>query len=538
MFDLPELRVSECIIDVDMPPQPGFLFHTDHNFGLSERRRARRFSIEARCRHIAEVVNASSEPWLIWCGLNEEGTLLDELIPDAVEVAGRHDREIKVERMLGFSSGKYRVLVTKPKIAGFGMNWQHCARVAFCGLSDSYEQFYQAIRRCWRYGQKRPVEGTVVISRPEMPVLANVRRKARDADTLRAEVAALTRDGTTRALQGERFVTATYERDVRREDGWTMHLGDCVEVMRDLPDHSIGYSVFSPPFASLYTYSDLIHDMGNCTNHDEFFEHFKFLVPELLRVTKPGRLLSFHCMLLPTVKVRDGVIGLRDFRGELIRLFMEAGWIFHSEVVIWKDPVTAMQRTKALGLLHKQLKKDSCMSRQGIPDYVVTMRKPGENPEPVSHTNESFPVREWQEYASPVWSDINPNETLQHRSAREHEDERHICPLQLEVIRRCLRLWSRPGDVVLSPFAGIGSEGYEAIRADRQFIGIELKRSYFTQACKNLAAAVRKTGTLFAETEDHDDEPDGSDGRASDVPRREELASVSPHQGSQCGDRD
>jgi len=210
----------------------------------------------------------------------------------------------------------------------------------------------------------------------------------------------------------------------------------------------------------------------------------------------PGRLLSFHCMNLPTSKVHDGFIGIRDFRGELIKLFVEAGFIYHSEVVIWKDPVTAMQRTKALGLLHKQLKKDSCMSRQGIPDYLVTMRKPGENPDRVSHTNESFPVSTWQRYASPVWMDINPSNTLQYRSAREHNDEKHICPLQLEVIQRALELWTNPNDLVLSPFAGIGSEGYEAIKMGRRFIGIELKFSYYHQARANLESAERESDSL------------------------------------------
>jgi DNA modification methylase len=274
-------------------------------------------------------------------------------------------------------------------------------------------------------------------------------------------------------------------------DNYAAYHGDCIDVVRGLPDESVGYTVFSPPFASLYTYSASPRDMGNCRDSAEFFQHFRYLVPELYRVTKPGRLLSFHCMLLPTSKVRDGEIGLYDFRGDLIRAFEEVGWIFHSEVVIWKDPVTAMQRTKALGLLHKQVKKDSCMSRQGIPDYLVTMRKPGDNPDRVTHTGEGddLPVEMWQKYASPVWMDVNPTDTLQFRSAREDEDERHICPLQLEVIRRALHLWSKAGDVVLSPFMGIGSEGYEAVRAGRKFVGAELKTSYYEQAVRNLAAA-------------------------------------------------
>lgn len=282
--------------------------------------------------------------------------------------------------------------------------------------------------------------------------------------------------------------------------GWKMYMGDCVQVLEnEIESDSIGYSIFSPPFASLYTYSASPFDMGNCRTHAEFFEHFSFLTPQLYRVLMPGRLLSFHCMQLPKSKERDGVIGLTDFRGQLIRIFESAGFILHSEVTIWKDPVTAMQRTKALGLLHKQLKKDSCMSRQGIADYLITMRKPGENPKRVTHTAETFPVSEWQEYASPVWMDIDAGDTLQRESAREHADERHICPLQLEVIRRALRLWSKEGDVVLSPFAGIGSEGYEAIQAERDFVGIELKESYFGQAVGNLNAAQQKSAGLFDE---------------------------------------
>lgn len=279
---------------------------------------------------------------------------------------------------------------------------------------------------------------------------------------------------------------------------WIAYQGDCVEVVAGLPDESIHYSVFSPPFASLYTYSASPRDMGNSTDGLDFAEHFGHLIPDLLRVTKPGRLLSFHCMLMPASKTKDGFIGLKDFRGELIRAFVEAGWIYHSEVVIWKDPVTAMQRTKALGLLHKQLKKDSCMSRQGIPDYLITMRKPGDNSERVEHTNDSFPVQEWQGYASPVWGDINPSDTLQFRSAREDRDERHICPLQLEVIRRALRMWTNPGDTVLSPFMGIGSEGHVALEEKRRFVGVELKRSYYEQACRNLdEASIERQSSLF-----------------------------------------
>lgn len=324
-------------------------------------------------------------------------------------------------------------------------------------------------------------------------------------------------------------------------ENWAMYLGDSCEVVQGIPNDSIHYSIFSPPFASLYTYSASERDMGNARNHAEFYEHFQFLIRELYRVTMPGRLLSFHCMNLPSSKQSDGVIGIKDFRGDLIRMFCggeaqtlhnakailarlnldtteidkaitdasvsNGGFIYHSEVCIWKDPVTAMQRTKALGLLHKQIKKDSCMSRQGIADYLVTMRKPGENPERVTHTNETFPVQVWQRYASPVWFDINPSKTLQKESAREDKDERHICPLQLEVIERAVELWTNPNDTVLSPFAGIGSEGYVLVQKGRRFVGIELKESYYGQAVRNLTSAAQLNEGLFAHHDDLQIEP-------------------------------
>ena len=281
-------------------------------------------------------------------------------------------------------------------------------------------------------------------------------------------------------------------------DRYAAYQGDCVEVLKGLPDHSVGYSIFSPPFASLYTYSNSPRDMGNCRTNEEFFEHFAFLVTELKRVMRPGRNVSFHCMLFPASKERDGFIGLKDFRGDLIRAFQAQGFIFHAETVIWKDPVTQMQRTKAHGLLHKSVRENSAMCRMGIPDYLVTMRTPGEQLDRVTHTRDDYPVDQWQKVASPVWMDINPSDTLQFRSAREHDDERHICPLQLDVIRRGVMLWTNPNDIVLSPFMGIGSEGYVALEMGRRFVGAELKASYYAQAAANLAAATAKTEDLFA----------------------------------------
>ena len=280
-------------------------------------------------------------------------------------------------------------------------------------------------------------------------------------------------------------------KDQYLDDRMALYHGDSCEVLRGIPGDSIHHVIYSPPFASLYTYSNSERDLGNCRDTGEFFQQFEYIVKELYRVLMPGRLMAVHCMNLPTSKQRHGYIGIEDFRGDLIRLFQDSGFIYHSEVCIWKDPVIAMQRTKALGLLHKQLKKDSAMSRQGIPDYLVVMRKPGENPEPVSHTNKSFPVGIWQRYASPIWTDINPSDTLQARSVREEKDERHICPLQLTVIRRSINLWTNPGDIVLTPFMGIGSECYVALEMGRRAVGVELKESYYKQAVLNCKSIVQ-----------------------------------------------
>jgi len=282
-------------------------------------------------------------------------------------------------------------------------------------------------------------------------------------------------------------------------ENFALYHGDCIEVLKGLPDRSVHYSIFSPPFASLYTYSNSPRDMGNCRSNEEFFEHFGYLVDELARVMQPGRNVSFHCMLFPASKERDGFIGLKDFRGDLIRAFQAKGFIFHSETVIWKDPVTQMQRTKALGLLHKSVRENASMCRQGIPDYLITMRAPGDVVERVKHAADDYPVSKWQQVASPVWMDIDPSDTLQYASAREHDDERHICPLQLGVIRRGIDLWTNPGDVVLSPFMGIGSEGYCAVQMGRRFIGVELKDSYFRQSVMNMKNAMRTTQDLFSE---------------------------------------
>ena len=430
------------------------------------------------------------DKWLIWCDLNVEQDLLKKTFGDlCVSIQGStpNDEKIRLEQL--WREGDIPILISKPSVFGFGMNWQHCNKIIFFGVSHSFEQYYQAVRRCWRFGQTEPVDVYIITSEKEGAVVKNIKRKEKEFNKMLKGMIAATSEITKENIQQLTHKTDTYETEDVISDNWEMHMGDAIQTIKNIEDNSIHLCCYSPPFSSLYTYSNSEKDIGNCRTDKEFYNHFSFLVDELYRVMIPGRLMSVHAMNIPSMKERDGVIGLKDFRGDLIKMFINAGFIYHSEVCIFKDPVVQMQRTKSLGLLHKQIKKDSCMSRQGLPDYVITMRKPGDNPERVEHTNESFPVNVWQRYASPIWMDINPSDTLQKKEAREHEDERHIAPLQLEVIRRVLELWTNPGDTVLDPFAGIGSTGYEAVKFERKFIGLELKKSYFEQAVKNLVNA-------------------------------------------------
>ena len=440
---------------------------------------------------------------IIWCHLNDEqDALAKEFKGLCVSVTGSDSIDKKEKGGREFTFGVTPIIISKPKIFGHGLNWQHCNKQAFVGLSDSFEQFYQAVRRSWRFGQTKPVTVEVFTAESEGQVLANIRRKEAQHNEMSDEMVNHMRELTKKeVLKSERDVVV-YERDHASGDNWDLHQADCVHLASEIESDSVDYTIFSPPFASLYTYSNSDYDMGNCKDDQGFYDQFEHLVKEMFRITKPGRNLSFHCMNLPTSKQNHGYIGLRDFRGEMIRLFLKHGWIFHSEVCIWKDPVIAMQRTKALGLLWKQVRKDAAMSRQGIPDYLVTLRKPGDNPNPVEHSHENLPVALWQKYASPVWTDINPSRTLNKMPARDDNDERHICPLQLDVIERALHLWTNPGDLVFSPFTGIGSEGYCSLQMKRRFIGSELKPSYFAIAKENLTDATTGTADLFAQYDD------------------------------------
>lgn len=493
-YRLPGIEIIHHVCEAKRTPGKLFVMPAE---GLLEKNRARKNSVGDRVRMVSEVVNGNPGPWLVWCNLNSESDALESELSDSKAVCGSDSLSQKEETIERFLDGSLPVLVSKPSITGFGLNFQHCHKMAFVGLTDSFEDYYQAVRRCFRFGQKEVVQVHLFYSSEEVGTIQNLERKEGQHNEMSEQMVGHIKRFMEKEVFGTMREKTEYKRDVYQDSRFTLHMGDCVDVASEFPDGSIDYTIFSPPFASLYTYSNSDYDMGNTNGDEDFMTQFGYLVKELFRITRPGRLLSFHCMNLPTSKERDGVIGIRDFRGELIRLFVSEGFIYHSEVCIWKDPVTAMQRTKALGLLHKTIRKDSAMSRQGIADYLVTMRKPGTNDKPISHTQEQFPVDLWQRYASPVWMDINPSKTLNSMGSREEEDERHICPLQLDVIERAIDLWTAPDDLVFSPFAGIGSEGYVAIKKKRRFVGAELKRSYYEVAIKNLKQAKKINRGLF-----------------------------------------
>jgi DNA modification methylase len=440
-------------------------------------------TMDARMKLAAEIANSTNEPVIVWIKRNDEGDMLRKLIPDAVEVKGSDKPHIKESRLLGFAKGDFRVLITKAKIAQFGLNYQHCKTQVFASLDFSFEGLYQAVRRSYRFGQNNDVDIHLITTDTMQNVVASIDRKQKQFEEMKQEM-------NKTMNKNKEMTIGEFDIEEVKNEYYNIKRGDCVELIKEVPDNSVGFSIFSPPFAELYTYSSHVEDMGNSKDYQEFLTQFQFLVKELYRVIESGRNVAIHCMDLPIQKGKEGYIGLRDFSGMILDAFQKEGFIYHSRVTIWKDPVVEMQRTKALGLLHKQVKKDSTMSRVGIPDYLMVFRKDGERNNPV--TNTELPVDLWQKYASPVWYDINYSDTLQYRSARTERDEKHICPLQLPTIERAIHLWTNKGDTVLTPFMGIGSEVFQAVKMGRYGIGFELKESYFQLAKNNIESAVQE----------------------------------------------
>jgi DNA modification methylase len=486
-YILPALNLQTITVDVDERASDGSDELFKHaTLSATTMHKELRETAADRAQAVAELVNASDEPWIVWCNTNVEADELMKRIDGAVEVRGSDKPEHKEKRLSAFTNGQTRVLVSKPSICGFGMNWQHCRNVAFVGLSYSFEDFYQALRRSYRFGQTNEVNAYIVQARTEGAILQTINRKIEQHRVMQEKMkiaAAAFRESTNQNTKMKTDINTSYGKD------WEVHHGDCVRVAKQIEDKSIDFSVFSPPFADLFTYSDDLQDMGNCSNLDEFRQHFEILIAEIARILKPGREVAVHCVDLLSTKWKHGKIEFQDFSGEIIRMFWKHDFLFHSRICIWKSPVTEMQRTKAHGLLYKTLKADSTDSRVGCADYLLVFRKPGENLNPVTKDPEKYPVDWWQEVASPVWMTVDQGRVLNKGGARDNADERHICPLQLDVIERAIELWTNEGDLVYSPFTGIGSEGVGALELNRRFVGSELKGSYFNQACQNLRNA-------------------------------------------------
>lgn len=483
-YDLPSLNLIERQI-ITPKRDNGTLFNDAIISATNFNQELRLTKIE-RLDEVVKIVNENKdENFIIWVNHNDEGDLLKKMIPDAIEVKGSDSDEWKKDKLLGFANNEFRVLITKTKIASFGMNFQNCRNQIYASLDFSFEKLYQGIRRSYRFGQKNEVNIYLLTTDTMANVIQSINKKQKQFEVMQHEMS----KAINANLNNETMKEADYDIEEVSNESYQIKRGDCVEQIKYIPDSSIGLSVFSPPFAELYTYSSHVEDMGNSKDYNEFLIQFSYLIKELYRVMMSGRNVAVHCMDLPIQKGKHGFIGLRDFSGLLLKAFENEGFIYHSRVTIWKDPVVEMQRTKALGLLHKQIKKDSTMSRVGIPDYVMIFRKDGDRDNPV--TNTDIPVDLWQKYASPVWMDINYGNTLQgYRNGRDENDEKHICPLQLETIERLIHLYSNKGDTVLTPFMGIGSEVYQAVKMGRKGIGFELKESYYDLAKKNLAQLI------------------------------------------------
>lgn len=486
-YDLPELNFVEKKIITDQRNN-GQLFN-DVAISATNFNQELRLTKIDRLDQVADIVNNSKENFIIWVRQNEEGEYLRKLIPGAIEVKGSDTPDYKKAKLLGFAENEFRVLITKTKIASFGLNYQNCHNQIFASPDFSFEGLYQAIRRSYRFGQTHAVNIYLITTDTMTNVIQAINRKQKQFNDMQ--------EAMTKAVNKNVTESQITERKYRKESGakWDLFLGDSVQTIKQIPDESIGFSIFSPPFAELYTYSSELEDMGNSKNYKEFMFAFNFLVQDLFRILWSGRTVAVHCMDLPIQKGKEGYIGLRDFSGMILNAFQDAGFIYHSRITIWKNPVTEMTRTKALGLLHKQIKKDAAMSRVGIPDYLMVFRKPGEHLHPVIHqdtdANKShyLPVDMWQKIASPVWMDIDYGNTLNGTKARHENDEKHICPLQLDTIERALHLWTNEGDTIYTPFAGIGSELYQALKMNRKAIGGELKESYFNVAVRNCTNA-------------------------------------------------
>lgn len=493
-FILPALRLHPTYVRANYHPKDRLFF--THIRGIKEASEIRRQTASQRLQALQELVNGDGQQWIVWVGLQKESALVSEGIDGAIEIKGSDSPDYKARVFEEFQDGKHRVLVTKPRIGGFGMNFQNAHRMAFFGLNYSWEQFYQCIRRQWRYGQTKPVDVHIIMSDIEASIYQDIMRKDAMAKRLREGLIEQIRTWEDGELKMRMPKKSAYEQETVKGRGWTAMLGDSVERLCELRDDSIDLSVYSPPFADLYTYTDSERDLGNSRNWNEFFAHYRFIIREVLRVTKPGRLTCVHTSDIPAMAQKDGYIGVRDFPGAVIQAYEAEGWIFHGRAFVQKNPQAQAIRTHSQALLFVQLNKDSGMSRPALIDQILIFRKPGDNEIPITPVeNGELDNEVWIQWAHGIWTGISETGTLQYTRARAADDEKHICPLQLGTIERCIKLYSNPGETVLSPFGGIGSEGYVAVKLSRETICIEIKRSYFEEMVTNLKRAATEAHT-------------------------------------------
>lgn len=492
-YNLPEVNYIEHLIDVQSEKVDLF---GEAIVSATDLHKELKASQEKRFETVLNIINEKpDDQFLIWGLSNSECEALQKLITGSINVKGSDSPETKAKNLNAFGNGDIKYLITKTSIAGMGLNYQNANNMIFLAYDFSFEKFYQGVRRMHRFGQKKQVNVHILTPKNQINVKGKILESEKKHKKMIQELA-------KKSSEFKEFSKdLNQHQDVITND-FKCLIGDCVQRAKDINDNELDLVVFSPPFAELYVYSDKPEDMGNVSDYQEFERHFQYLIPEIKRTLKPGRICAIHCMDLPIQKGKEGFIGLRDFSGMLIDWFSSNGFIYHARTTIWKNPVTEMQRTKALGLLHKTIKKDSSMSRVGIPDYVLFFRNEGENLIPITHQDvdsskpDYLPVDLWQKYASPVWYDVDYSKTLQYTTARDSNDEKHICPLQLDTIERIIHLYSNQGETVGSFFGGIGSEGYQALKMKRKSVSIELKESYFKINVRNHKNAIFENSAL------------------------------------------
>ena len=495
-YKLPEIEYIEHIIPVENNTNTLF---GDVAVSATDLHKDLKRSLNNRIYKTVELVNNSNKQWIVWTLKNDEANQLNKVINNSINVQGSNTAKYKADNLNGFANNEFKVLITKTSIASFGMNYQNCCNMIFTSYDFKFEAFYQAVRRCYRFGQNNKVRVHILVPESQINVRKTILEKEKKHKLMIKEMSNYS-SMTDYKLNKSNIMIKNKE---VKTDSYHLINGDCVTESNKIKDNAADLIIFSPPFAELYVYSDKSEDMGNVSNYIEFENHFKYLIPNLKRILKPGRICAVHCMDLPIQKGKEGYIGLRDFSGMLIKWFTENNFIYHAKTTIWKNPVTEMQRTKALGLLHKTIKKDSVMSRVGIPDYILFFRNEGDNLIPIEHQDKSeifpnfLPVDLWQKYASPVWYDVDYKRTLQYRSGRDGNDEKHICPLQLDTIERIIHLYSNENETVFSPFGGIGSEGFQALKMNRKSISIELKESYFKLNANNHKNCIQEKNSIL-----------------------------------------